>query len=200
MRLDVQVDHKAVTDALREFGRQIPFAMAKALNDVANDAQKDIQNSLPQRFTLRRPDFIKRTIKRDRADFATKSKLEATVRVDPARDVLAKFEAGGTKTPIAGRAIAIPTENVRRTKTQLISEANRPAMLIATGKGISHRGLLLLKKGRGRAARFLTAYVFKRSVRIPKTLGFVETANAAVDRNWVRRAEAAVERAIGTMR
>ena len=200
MNINVQVDDKAVTDALKDFAKQIPFAMSKALNDTANDVQRSIQDSLSQRFTLRRPDFIKRTIKRNREDFATKTKLEAIVRVDPTRDILAKFEEGGTKRPTKGTAIAIPTENVRRTKAQIISQQNRPAFLVATGKAISYGGKLLLKKGRGRGATFLVAYVFKKAVRIPKSLGFVTTANASVDRNWVRRAEDAVARALATLR
>lgn len=200
MRYDVTVDQKAVTKALKGLESQMPFAMSKALNDVANDAQRSIQDGLSQHFTLRRPEFIRKTIKRERDDFATKTKLEAVVRIDPKRNMLAKFEDGGTKTPTTGKAIAIPTENVRRTKAQIIGQAQRPAWLIATGKGISYGGRLLLKKGRGRAARLLTGYVFKRSVRIPKSLGFVQTANTAVQRHWVQRAEAAVARALATLR
>lgn len=198
--INVQVDEKAVVDALKAFEKQIPFAMSKALNDTANDAQKAIQDSLQQRFTLRRPDFIKRTIKRNREDFATKTKLEAVVRIDPTRDMLAKFEDGGTKTPRSGAAIAIPTENVRRTKAQIVSESQRPKWLIATGKGISYGGKLLLKKGRGRGARLLVGYIFKKAVRIPRSLGFVATATTAVDRHWVRRAEDAVARTLQTLR
>lgn len=200
MRFDIQVDSKDVTESLAGLSRQMPFAMSKALNDVANDAQRSIQDTLAQHFILRRPDFIKRTIKRNREDFATKEKLVAVVRVDPQRDILAKFEDGGTKTPQSGKAIALPTEAVRRTKAQIISKAQRPRPLIASGKAFSKGGRLIMRIGRGVGALLRTAYVFKRSVKIPKRLGFVETANKAIDAHWIRRAEDAIARAIATMR
>lgn len=196
MRYDIQVDSTAVTKGLAGLEGQMRFAMSKALNDTANDAQRAIQGSLAQRFTLRRPDFITRTIKRNREDFATKEKLEAVVRIDPSRDLLAKFESGGTKTPTQGKAIALPTETVRRTKAQIIRQGQRPKALLASGKAFSKGGRLLLRIGKA----IRTAYVFKAAVKIPARLGFVETANKAVDASFVRRAEAAVERAIATMR
>lgn len=200
MRYDIQVDAKDVIQGLKGLEGQMRFAMSKALNDTANDAQRAIQDSLSQRFTLRRPEFIKRTIKRERKDMATKDNLVAVVRIDPTRDVLAKFEDGGTKTPTSGKAIALPTEAVRRTKAQIITKTQRPKALLASGKAFSKGGRLLMKIGRGVGAALRTAYVFKASVKIPKRLGFVDTANAAVDANWVRRAEAAIARAIATMR
>ncbi len=199
--LSITVDHAAVTRALGDLQRQIPFATAKALNDVANDAQRAIQGGLAQRFTLRRPDFILRTIKRERpADFASKTSLVATVRVDPRRDILAKFEEGGTKAPVSGRAIAIPTSQVRRTKAQLVQKSQRPRALLASGRAFSKDGKLLVRVGRGAKALLRAAYIFKPAVRIPRRLGFVETATATVDRQWESRASEAVARAVATMR
>lgn len=200
MRFDIQVDATEIIDSLRGMEGQMRFAMSKALNDTANDAQKAIQDGLGQRFTLRRPDFVKRTIKRNREDFATKEKLEAVVRIDPTRDVLAKHESGGTKTPRAGRAIALPTEHVRRTKAQIIGKAQRPKALLATGKAFAKGAQLLTRVGRGAKALLRVAYVFKPSVQIKPTLGFVDTANKAVDRQWAQRAQAAIDRVIATLR
>jgi len=201
MRYEIQVDASPVIQSLAGLEGQMRFATSKALNDTANDAQKAIQDSLASRFTLRRPDFMKRTIKRDRGtDFATKEKLEAIVRVDPQRDLLAKFEDGGVKTPTNGRAIAIPTENVRRTKAQIIARTQRPRALVAAGKAYSAGGRLLLKLKQGAQAVSRVAYIFARTVRIEKRLHFVETANQAVDAQWATRATAAVDRAISTMR
>lgn len=200
MRYDVTVDAKEITQALAGLEGQIRFATSKAVNDVRGDAQRAIQDSLGGRFTLRRAAFVKRTIKSNREDFSTKEKLEAVVRVDPEHDFLAKFEDGGAKTPRTGRAIAIPTEHVRRTKAQIVSKSQRPRPLIAAGKAFSKAGRLLLKIGRGAGGRLVTGYVFKASVRIPKRLGFVDTATRAVDQHWQARATAAIERAVSTMR
>lgn len=200
MKIDIQVDATKIIDSLRGMEGQMRFAMSKALNDTANDAQKAIQDGLGQRFTLRRPEFIKRTIKRERQDFATKEKLEAVVRIDPARDVLAKHEAGGTKTPTKGRAIALPTEHVRRTKAQIIGKAQRPKALLASGKAFTKAGQLMARVGRGAKALLRVAYVFKPSVQIKPSLGFIDTGNKAVDRHWAQRAQAAIDRVIATLR
>lgn len=201
MKIDIRVDATHVINNLAGLGGQMRFAMSKALNDTANDAQRAIQDSLSQRFTLRRPDFIRRTIKRERPnDFATKDKLEAVVRIDPTRDVLAKFEDGGTKTPTQGKAIALPTEAVRRTKAQIIQKSQRPRALVAAGRAFSKGGQLILKARRGVGAALRVAYIFKASVRIPKRLAFVDTATRTVDRQWQQRAMDAVSRAIATMR
>jgi len=200
MRFDVQVDAGDVVEQLAGLDGQMRFAMSKALNATANDAQRAIQDSLASRFTLRRPEFIKRTIKRNKGDFATKEMLVASVRIDPTRDLLAKFEDGGMKVPTNGRAIAIPTEHVRRTKAQIVQASQRPRPLIASGKGFSKSGRLLMRIGRGARAMLRTAYVFKARVRIPKRLGFVDTATTSVDRTWEARTRAAIDSVLASLR
>jgi len=201
MNLDIRVDAAAVTKALGELQKQARFATSKALNDTANDAQRAIQDSLAQKFTLRRPDFIKRTIKRERPnDFATKDNLVATVRVDPKRDILAKFEDGGEKVPTKGKALAIPTLSVRRTKADVIQKSQRPRALLSSGKAFV-RGAAIVQKARrvaGGLGRIL--YIFKARVRIDNRLHFVDTATQSVEATWAARAIAAVDRAINTIR
>jgi len=77
----------AVKQYLREIGRQAPFALSTALNATANSVQKAVKQSLRDRFTLRQRTFVENTIYRDKStDFASKTKFQAVVRVNPDRD------------------------------------------------------------------------------------------------------------------
>lgn len=92
---------------------QMPFVQSLSLNRMANEIQLAIQDGLPSRFTLRRPEFIRRTIYRrpgawPQGDNSTKQELTAAVRIHPDRNLLAKFEEGGVKTA-AGGMLALPT-------------------------------------------------------------------------------------------
>jgi len=87
---------------------QIPFATALAINAVLNDAQAAIRATLPGEFTLRRPEFIERTIYIGPQDRARKDRLEGTLRVNPERDFLSKFEEDRAKTPTRSHTLAVP--------------------------------------------------------------------------------------------
>jgi hypothetical protein len=188
--INITVDPSAALTYLQRLSTQAPFATSLALNRVANIAQQDIRTEIPKHFTLRRPQFVLQTIKIDKADRSTKSKLEVTIRVDPNRDFLAKFEAGGTKRPRDGHSIAIPTSNVRRGKTDVVQKSQRPRALLASksaGKGRILKTpkaiIRLLGSAKSRVRQVL--YVLLPVVRIRPMLGFVKTANASVQRSWV---------------
>jgi hypothetical protein len=99
MNLSVQITGAdQVAKALREIGKQAPYALSLALNATANSAQRSIRLNLPGSFTLRKPEYIERTIfRKPSEDFATKSTPRAAVRIHDERDQLAKFEDGGDK-------------------------------------------------------------------------------------------------------
>ena len=200
MKVTVSGD-TAVKQQLQQIGRQAPFALATALNATANSVQQAVRASLTAQFTLRRKTFVERTIYRQPGqDFATKSKFQAVVRVHPERDVLAQHEEGGTKGPREGRSIAIPTTNARRNKAEIVSQANRPRALIAKGTAFRRGDVLLKKSGRGKRAKLLTLFVFKRSVRLRPRLGMHETAQRVIPDVWEQHALNAIERAMATAR
>lgn len=206
MKIDIQVDEGNITESLAGLSGQMRFAMSKALNTTATDAQRAIQDSLTAHFTLRRPDFIKRTIKRNKDDFATKENLVASVRVDPDRDFLAKFEENSEKVPTHGRkVIAIPTEAVRRTKASIIASQDRPARIMATRNTEAGRAFIIGNAmyrvlGRGKRAVLQRVYTLKPRVGIRQRLGFVETANAAVSRTWEQNVSDAIAHVLSTLR
>jgi hypothetical protein len=190
-----------VRSMLQTVQKQIPFAMATALNTTANAVQSEVRQGLNERFTLRRKAFIENTIYRQRGtDFATKSHFQAIVRVHPERDVLAKHERGGTKAPIDGKYLMLPTSAVRRTKRDLIAESQKPRALYGK-KGVFKRGDVLYKEsGRGKSRRLTALYVFKRSAKIRPRLGMQDTAHRVVPQVWPRLAAQALARALSTAR
>lgn len=207
MEINIQIDTSTVRAQLVGLERQIPFVVSKALNSVANDGQRAVQDSLSAHFTLRRGEFIRRTIKRQTpGDFATKTNLQAIVRVDPQRDFLEKFEEDSEKVPQRGRKmIAIPTAAVRRTKSDIIRAADRPRAILSqvnqdAGRAFILNGAIYRVIGRGRRALLQKVYTLKARVGIRARLRFRETVNTAVDRQWEARALEAIDRALATLR
>lgn len=115
-------DALARLTALEE--RQLPFALALALNRTAEEVQTEIRGHVQEAFTIRRP-WVLTNVKIARENFATKTKPRVVIEIPP-DSVLGKFEGGGTKSPRSGGlSIAIPNA-VRRTKAGIVSKRDRP--------------------------------------------------------------------------
>ncbi len=186
---------------LQKVARQMPFAMSLALNKTANAVQQAVRDELPGRFTVRRNAWLKNTIYRNRGtDFATKSRLQAIVRIHPDRDVLAKHEAGGTKVPTSGQSLAIPTANVRRNRSDIVTKANRPRALMANPKVFRQEDTLYRATGTGKRRKLIALFRFVRSARIRPRLGMQQTADRVVPDVWERMAREAIEQALRTAR
>lgn len=166
---------------LANMPKQVRFAASVGMERTMNEAQDAIRGSLASKFTLRRELFVKNTIYRKRPDdWSTRDKLEARVRVNDQRNILEKFEAGGTKTPTGGRqALAIPVA-VKRNKSDIVTKANSVKALLANKKAYIRDGKVWLLQGRGKIKTRVLAYVFRKSVPIKKTLGFVDTGKRVI--------------------
>ena len=201
MNLNLSVTKDTASAALRVASRNVAYAQAEAINAVTNDAQKAIQDSLGKNFILRRPDFIRRTIKRNRGDFATRANPVGIVRVDPERDFLAKFEANTVKTARDGSHITIPTSAVRRSKLDIVLRAQRPRAILSSRSAQSGRVFktdrgIFKAIGQGARTALVKLYTLATRVPVPKRLHFVDTASRTVDRLWQRRANEALEKAV----
>lgn len=124
---------KRVRGTLDALGQtQLPFATAKAINATLLEVQRVELASINRAFTVRRPDFAKRSVKIERADFATKKNPVGRIGIQGDRaDVYAKFEAGGTKAPRAGQHVAVPITGslVKRNARSIVPRELRPAQL-----------------------------------------------------------------------
>lgn len=125
----VEIDTRQLTAFLNDFERrQVPFAASNALNDTAKLFQYRERQHMGNIFTVRRKPWVDNSVKI--TDFATKRSLTATVAIEaPGQknrsDILGKFETQTQKTPKSGRTIAVPVD-VRRSKADIITKANRP--------------------------------------------------------------------------
>ena len=201
MNINITVDSADVRRQLGELAKQGPFAAANALNRVTNDAQDAILKGYAERFTLRRPDFFRREGAK-RTHRATKTEQYTILEVTPKAGFLGKFEDGGDKRPIEGKAIAVPLA-VRRNKADIIPLSQRPPALYASkgaakGRIFSMQGKLWQVVGVGKRAVIRSLYAWRSVVRVKPLLRFVRTANEAVDAKWVQRATEAVADAIRT--
>jgi hypothetical protein len=212
MKITINVQGSAEVRAmLTAIGRQAPFAMSQTLNHVANVAQQATKDSLAGRFTLRRADFVRNTIYRQRGvDWATKAKLQAVIRVNPARDFLAQHEEGAQKVPISGTNVAIPLPAVREAAGgAVIPKRLRPSGLRLSPqvrKVVTPHGTFLVRnrpgKGKGRLDGWRTEFLYKlkRSVPVRPRLAMRATSEKAIDASFERLALVNIEQAIRTAR
>lgn len=203
MDLKIRVEGvDAIKAALKEIGRKAPRALTLTLNKLADDGQQAVQASLPKSFTMRRAEFVKRTIYRKGEDFATNARPQARFGVNPAQDFLAKFEESGLKVPRSGRSVAVPLQGVKPTIGTLVPKRMRPAALLTNPqvrKVVTANGVFLVKnvqgKGSGRRTGWRTDFLYKLvpSVRITARLGFHDTAKKAIDASFVLTATAGID-------
>jgi hypothetical protein len=132
------------TEIDRQIFKQLDFAIVRTLTKAAQVAQKAIQDSLPQRFTLRNT-FVFNSI---RTKAATKADPTAAVYVPTDgkynADFLIRQETGGFKVP-GGKYLAIP-ENIKRSRANrkgvgggIIRGQDRPRELLSAGSYRSTR-------------------------------------------------------------
>jgi hypothetical protein len=159
---------------------QVPFALARSLNQAVEDAQTVlIVSTWPKSVTVRNTSFMRAALRRR---FASKHNLTAEIYDTLHRGHLKEHAIGGTKTA-RGANIAIPSRDIPLGSSG-VSKSNRPAALIArTAKRalrITPRGIYV-----GKGGRLTLKYALRRSVPIPADVPF-ESDFAAAVRSGVR--------------
>ncbi len=201
--------------------RQIPFAMANAINRTAEEVQQAERDHISKAFTIRRP-FVLSNVRIARSDFATKTRMQATIAI-PDDSVLTKFEGGGIKSPRAGgRAIAVPID-VKRNKSDIITNANRPRAFafvrarssiktrnaVYMGKGRTFMiqladgsGWILKRTGRGKKGALFEGtsvlYVLRPQVRIPNLLDYYTIGETVAVRRFPLNMQGMLDYALRT--
>ena len=206
VRIDVRARIRDVTRDLDDLARkQIPFATATGLNDVAQQVFEAETKALetvfedPQSFT-RRAFGIKRARKND---------LEAKVFAKPIQaEYLAPSEFDEPQALGGGRKIRTPVEigtgaggNIPKNKMR--NMLARPDVFVGHVKGIGGVWQRLPTKGKrasktGQKLKLLVA--FTRPVKIAPRLEYHERAAAIVDKAWGPAFEAAMTRAMKSRR
>lgn len=132
--INLHIEISGADDLLAELSglrQQTPYATSVAINNTLNDIQRAERAHVHQTFTVRRQDFIDRSIYIGPQDRAKKDRLEGTVRINPERDVLAKFDDGGEKRAQRAKSLAIP-----------IVRIGAPSIIIRHSDALSVKNLL----------------------------------------------------------
>jgi hypothetical protein len=146
---------------------QVPFALSRALNQSAEDAQTVlIVQTWPKSVRMRNSTFMRAALRRINS---TKHNLTVEVYDQLHRASLQKHARGGTKTA-KGSHLAIPSSEIP-IGSHGVTKSNRPAALIArTPKRalrITPRGIYV-----GKGGRLHLKYALRRSVPIPADVPF----------------------------
>ncbi len=177
MRIRVASDVERFTTGMDDAARRhLPFAIARALTWTAQDAQTEVREDLPKRYTLRN-NWVKNGI---RITPAKKDDLRSVVgSLEP---FMKRQETGGTKKARDHSRVAVPV-NARRNKRAAIPKGQRPAALkgkpkiftitTASGTGIMRR------VGKKRYPLQLL-YWLKRGVQVKPSFGFKVTTSTTV--------------------
>lgn len=154
---DVTVDAADALSYLQRLSRQVPYAVSKTLNDLANVVQAEERLELRRTFTIApaRLLFIERLIKRTKDDRATKENLVAAVRIEGSEsrkkgsgDVLTRHLTPGTRTASSQALFFLPSAELRPGPYDVAPRAMYPkALRLMTMKGISGD---LLSKAKGK--------------------------------------------------
>lgn len=183
---------KFIRELDRAERRQVPFALSRALNDTAINAQEAIVKAIQIRFNNKKKWWTKSNRRTGvRVNFSSKDKLKSGVYTNA---YFARIqEDGGIKTPRSGKNLAIPTEKAQKRfrKSSGAREALKQANTYATKKGIYK------KTGKNKIQKLFS---FTPSANIKPKFKFELTARVAVNRKIQRNFRKRLQEALRTAR
>ncbi len=181
--------------------RNLNFGHALGLTQTAKEGQSAVKSSLKNTFIIRNkwPDIGPFSIK---IKPATRSDLQSEVFTNAYW--LEHHETGRDRRGRGGGRLAVPTENVRRNKRQIIFRSQRPQALRSGGKSFvlrTKRGPVIFQRvGRGKRKKLSALYGLEDSVKIRKRSTFYDPINKVVRRRLTANIVAGVRRALATIK
>jgi hypothetical protein len=192
MRIDVEIDDRALRRKFEREGKALAYGAVQAINETAKDVQAAERANLDKKFTVRRAAFMYRLIKVKFASVA-QQRPYAEIFVDPTKQrvILADFESGDVREPVKGQRVAVPITGslARPSFTSPVADAFTFKALRfkrvtgAKGKAATFKGLMetYIIPAVGVFTRLgktvsQLIYAFKRPMRMRKILGFFEVA------------------------
>jgi hypothetical protein len=175
--------------------KQLTFAVATTLTAVAKEAQSAVVEDIQETFTTRGNWYLPRNKFGIKIEAARKDHLSAAVKTEAYW--LAIHETGGIKTP-GGKYLAIPTDNVRRTKRQIIKRSQRPRNLIRPFVLNTINGPVLFQRKNKRA--IVPLYQLEPKAKIKKESTVIETTVRVVRERFSRILGEKLAEAIRTAR
>lgn len=208
----VNVDVAPVIQHFKDLQRedQIPEAVRRSLNMLADRFQQRMRERLEANFKLQRKTFLFNSIKITKANRATKTKWAVTIQVMYAP--LAAFEEGIAHTPGSGRDTL--AAQAGKLTDKIVRSSNPLSMRQLTfGPGTiqphqtggnrtfsmqTSKGLFILQ----RTGKKTTKKVYKMRSRItrPAKLHFIDTANQVMSTEYDQIFSEAIRQVIKSMR
>jgi hypothetical protein len=210
MSLQVSISGPGI-DLLKSFDKQVKFATAATLTQLAGKSQDAVDLALEKEFHIRGP-WWKHTAKHGiKIKKATKTDLESQVKTSADWLLEAEGYAGGVKVPDqhSGHLVVPVTDKTTgRIEARVggsiqgkVSKANRPRTLLNNPAAHAFKintksGYTLIVQRKGKKLK--TLYLFKRSVRVPHQSAVVDPTLATVKRELNAVWQANLEKAIKT--
>jgi hypothetical protein len=177
--------------------KQVTFALAQTLTGVVKAAQGVVISDIENTFTVRNNWDKPGNAMGIKALPATKADLSAALVTRA--DWLIPHEDGEDKVP-EGKALAVPSKNVRRTKRDIIQRSQRPkalrgkrdVLLRLKGGGLG----LFQRKGRKANSKLVFLYALTKRARIRKQATVVEPTVRVVEKNFDRLFYANLKKAL----
>lgn len=181
--------------------KQVAFALSATLTALAKEAQTASVSSIESTFTVRNNWDKPSNAMGIKALPASKDDLSAAVVTRA--DWLTGHEEGEDKRPTRlGGNLAIPTEDVRRTKRDIIQRGQRPRALAGKAFVLKTRNGPVLAKwqGRGKNKRLVILYRLKSHARIRKQSTVVAPTVKVFEKRFNPAFEQQLRKAIATAR
>jgi hypothetical protein len=198
MVFKVEIDFSEIEALAKSVGAaadQIPYAIALAMNRSADVTRRLlIETTWPQHVQSRNKSFIAASLTTKDAR-ASKQSLSVEIYDKLDRGNLMMQALGGTRAPMGGSNLAVPSSAVPKT-SRGVTASLRPKNLQPTKS--FRRGDVLYAKDRKGKLRLL--YVLKHQTKIPKRVPFYEDYAASMRRELIRTIPLAVQRAMSTRR
>lgn len=196
--INIEANFKEMNKFIGSLPKQINYGASVGLNNLATHMRDSELAGAKNSLTLRGRWYEPKSRFGFNVQFAKKNDLNAAVYTRA--DWMVLHTEGGTKVGRKGR-IAIPTENVKRSKRDMITRANRPknikgSFLIHTSKGDA----IAIKKGRGKKSKLVVLYWLEKQVKIKKVFDFYEIGKKVYDRNAQKYLSEGIDKAWVSMK
>lgn len=224
--ITIKIDTKKAEAALAKAAKQIPFAVATAVNTTARQAARDVNSAMPSVFQHTNP-FTRMAT--GVPTLATKASLTAIVAIKPLQAKYLGLEIfGGTRTSanntrLASSALVLPGKGSNPLPTGFLARISQQAAAevarrqqIAAGmkkrrKGSNNSGVFKMS-GKGPVGgpggffrrlpdhHLVRLVSFEASAHYRAKFNFVAAVETSVNRNFRKNLEDAIAKALATAR
>lgn len=185
-------------EKIPDLEKNIRFATAVTLTRLAQAGQDASATAISSTFTVRNKWYLTGPLA-IKVETASKDKLKSAVKT--AAGFLVPHETGEDKVP-AGRALAIPTPNVKRTKRDIIRKSERPRAIKTLTFVLQTKNgpVLATRRGRGKRKPLVILYGLESRAKIKKQSTVIEPVRRAVEQNLAKTFHENLARAFATAR